>query len=50
MKMNNDDQYTIIFTNEMLKSIGIDTDGDNINVKVIVENGIIKVSRKEDVV
>ena len=48
--MNNDDQYTIIFTNEMLKSIGIDTDGDNINVKVIVENGIIKVSRKEDVV
>lgn len=48
--MNNDDEYTIIFTNEMLKSIGIDTDGDNINVKVIVENGIIKVSRKEDVV
>ena len=48
--MNNDDEYTIIFTNEMLKSIGIDTDENNINVKVIVENGIIKVSRKEDVV
>ena len=48
--MNDDDSYTIIFTNEMLKSIGIDTDDNNINVKVIVENGIIKVSRKEDVV
>jgi len=48
--MNNDDSYTIIFTKEMLKSIGIDTDDNNINVKVTVENGIIKVSRKEDVV
>ena len=48
--MNNDDAYTIIFTSEMLKSIGIDTDESNINVKVIVENGVIKVSRKEDVV
>jgi len=48
--MNNDDSYTIVFTNEMLKSIGIDTDESNINVKVIVENGVIKVSRKEDAV
>lgn len=48
--MNDDDSYTIIFTSEMLNSIGVDTDKNNINVKVIVENGIIKISKKEDVV
>jgi|APGre2960657505_1045072.scaffolds.fasta_scaffold23218_2 hypothetical protein len=48
--MNNDDSYTIVFTDEMLKSIGIDTDKNNIDVKITVENGIIKLSKKEDVV
>lgn len=48
--MNNDDSYSIIFTSEMLKSIGIDTNKNNINVEVIVENGIIKISKKEEVV
>lgn len=48
--MNNDDSYTIVFTNEMLRSIGIDTDKNNIDVKITVENGIIKLSKKEDVV
>jgi hypothetical protein len=48
--MDTDDSYTIIFTNEMLKSIGIDTNQDNIDVKIVVENGTIKVLRKENVV
>jgi len=48
--MNNDDSYTIVFTDEMLRSIGIDTDKNNIDVKITVENGIIKLSKKEDVV
>lgn len=48
--MNNDDSYTIVFTNEMLKSIGIDTNQNEIDVKIIVENGTIKVCKKEDVI
>ena len=48
--MDTDDSYTIIFTNEMLKSIGIDTNQDSIDVKIVVENGTIKVLRKENVV
>lgn len=48
--MDTDGSYTIVFTSEMLKSIGIDTDQDNINVKIIVENGTIKVLREENVV
>lgn len=48
--MENDDSYTIILTTEMLKSVGIDTDENNIDVKVIVENGIIKICKpKKDV-
>jgi len=47
--MDSDDSYTIVFTNEMLKSIGIDTDQNDIDVKIVVENGTIKVLRKEDV-
>jgi hypothetical protein len=48
--MNNDDSYTIMFTNEMLKSIGINTDSDDIKVEITIENGSIKVCRKEDVI
>jgi|688.fasta_scaffold00041_151 hypothetical protein len=48
--MDTDDSYIIIFTNEMLKSIGIDTNQDDIDVKIVVENGTIKVLRKENVV
>lgn len=46
--MNNDDSYKIVFTNEMLRSIGIDTKNDNIEVEITIENGNIKVCRKED--
>jgi|APGre2960657373_1045057.scaffolds.fasta_scaffold00202_13 uncharacterized protein (UPF0276 family) len=48
--MNNDDSYTIMFTNEMLKSIGIDTNSDDIEVEITIENGSIKVCRKEDAI
>jgi hypothetical protein len=48
--MNNDDSYKIVFTNEMLRSIGIDTNNDNIEVEITIENGIIKICRsKKDV-
>ena len=48
--MNNDDSYTIVFTNEMLKSIGIDTNSDDIEVKITIENGSIKVCKKENAI
>ena len=48
--MDINDSYTIVFTNEMLESIGIDTDNDDIEVKITIENGIIKICRsKKDV-
>jgi hypothetical protein len=46
--MDTNDSYTIVFTNEMLRSIGIDTNNDNIEVEITIENGSIKVCRKED--
>ena len=48
--MDTNDSYKIVFTNEMLKSIGIDTNSDDIEVEITIENGIIKLSKKEDVV
>jgi hypothetical protein len=48
--MDTNDSYTIVFTNEMLRSIGIDTENSNVEVEMTIENGSIKVSRKEDVV
>lgn len=48
--MDTNDSYTIVFTNEMLKSIGIDTENNNIEVEMIIENGSIKIARKESVV
>ena len=48
--MDTNDSYTIVFTNEMLKSIGIDTNSDDIEVEITIENGSIKVCRKENVI
>jgi len=48
--MDINDSYTIVFTNKMLQSIGIDTDSDDIEVEITIENGSIKVSRKKNVV
>jgi hypothetical protein len=47
--MDTDDSYTIVFTNEMLNRIGIDTDENDIYVEILIENGNIKVLRKENV-
>lgn len=46
--MDTNDSYKIVFTNEMLKSIGIDTNSGDIEVEITIENGSIKVCRKED--
>lgn len=48
--MDTDDSYTIVFTNEMLKSIGIDTNSDDIEVEITIEDGNIKVFRKQNVI
>jgi hypothetical protein len=48
--MDTNDSYTIVFTNEMLKSIGIDTNNENIEVEITIENGSIKVLRKKDAI
>lgn len=48
--MDTNDSYTIVFTNEMLKSIGIDTENNSVEVEMTIENGNIKIARKEDVV
>lgn len=46
----NDDSYSIVFTNEMLQSIGINTTSNDVYVNIIIENGIIKISRVENVI
>ena len=48
--MDTNDLYTIVFTNEMLKSIGIDTNSNDIEVKITIENGSIKVCKKENAI
>ena len=48
--MDNNDSYTIVFTNEMLRSIGIDTENSNVEVEMTIDNGIIKVAKKENAV
>jgi hypothetical protein len=48
--MDTNDSYTIVFTNEMLKSIGIDTENNSVEIEMTIENGSIKIARKEDVV
>ena len=37
--MDTNDSYTIVFTNEMLKSIGIDTENNSVEVEMTIENG-----------
>jgi hypothetical protein len=44
--MDTDDSYTIVFTNEMLRSIGINTDKNEVEVEVIIQDGFLKIKRK----
>jgi hypothetical protein len=44
--MDTDDSYTIVFTNEMLRSIGINTDKSEVEVEVIIQDGFLKIKRK----
>lgn len=46
--MDTDDSYTIVFTNEMLKSIGVDTDRNEVEIEVIIQDGVLKIKRKND--
>lgn len=48
--METNDSYTIVFTSEMLKSIGIDIENSSVDVEMTIDNGIIKIAKKENVV
>lgn len=48
--MDTHDSYIIVFTSEMLRSIGIDTENSNVDVEMTIDNGTIKITKKENVV